>query len=128
MRGDSRVRTDVTLLFPACATSVRRGTESRTRKSGLMRASSARAVPRRRGDRGDSNPLISRITTWCIDHFCFGQRPPPGNRTPFRLHVTQLLAIELEAVKCSASLHARAARVLRGGVEPPDLLVISEVP
>lgn len=50
------------------------------------------------GDRGDSNSLVTRFTTWRIDHFCFGHSPPPGNRTPSRLCVGQLLAIELEAV------------------------------
>jgi hypothetical protein len=76
-----------------------------------MRASSAQAVPRRWGDRGDSNPLIPGSTTRCIDHFCFGQRRRPGNRTPSRLCVGQLLAIELDAVGGSSRIRTRTVQI-----------------
>ena len=95
----------------------RRGTENRTRQSGLMRAGSARAVPRSWGDGRDSNPLIARFTTWCIDHFCFRQRRRPGNRTLSRLCVGQLLAIELDAVALRATGETRTHS---DGIKSPE--------
>jgi hypothetical protein len=82
-----------------------------------MRASSAHAVPRRWGDRGDSNPLVPGITTRCIDHFCFGQRRRPGNRTLSRLCVGQLLAIELDAVVLRATGETRTHS---DGIKSPE--------
>jgi hypothetical protein len=83
----------------------------------LREPSSARAALRKWGDRGDSNPLVTRSTTWRIDRFCFGHSPPSGNRTPSRLLVRQLLAIELRAAKRGNST-VRARTVQIKGTRP----------